>query len=149
MNNPDFKIFGDKELLKDCKINLKLGFQKYKDGKYDDIYLYKTILNKGEIKEFPYEDYDYIDIYVSKNDSLVSVLRFENIMRNANDYINHLYLKKEHNLIKILYVGRESGIKNEQGIHKILIPLEDFYKQENIKKNEEKEITKKLFFNNY
>ena len=49
-------------------------------------------------------------IYVSYNDSVVNILKFENIMRNANDHINHLYLTKEKDAIQLQYIGREADL---------------------------------------
>ncbi len=143
MKNENFNIYGDEELLKNSKINIveidDLGNEKT-----------KTLLFLGnkKIVEPKTETSAIYKVYISYKDSLVNVLKFENIMRNANDHINYLYLNKENDLIMLRYVGRESEIETKKGFGIFLLTKEEYYKVNNIEKEDVKK-NNELFFSEY
>ncbi len=144
MDNQEFKVFGDAELLNNTKITI------VEVGDFDSEKIRTLLFFGRRMKLKPETEVGVVyKIYISYKDSVVNVLKFDNVMRNANDHINHLYLEKEKDIINIIYVGRESEIRSKKGFYKILIPVEDFYKQEGIIKNEDKEKAKKLLFDIY
>jgi hypothetical protein len=144
MSKQDFKVYGEEVILKDCKINIFIEDET--GNKKQNTILYKGKLNKitpeTEIGEL-------YKIYVSYKDSHVNVLKFENIFRNASDQINHFYIDKRDDIISVMFVGREAEIKSKEGFTKILIPIDEYFKTQNI--TDEKLIAKEksYFFNSY
>ena len=132
MNKQNFKVFGEDDLLRNTKINI------VETGETGEK-IEKTFLFKGEKYdvEAEVETGGVYEVYVSYKDSLVNVLKFENVMRNANDYINHLYLTNTDNKINILYVGRESDIAKKKGFNVFLIALDEYYKIHDITSDNE------------
>ena len=141
MGKREFKVFGDKELLRECNINLQFLFQDYQEGKYHYTYIRKTILHQGIIREVPYEDFDLIEIYVSCKGSMVNVCKFENILRN---------MKEPPDIVLILEKNNKGDfIIKCDDLELILIPKEEFYKVNNIEKEKEIQKYNQLFFNEY
>lgn len=143
---PEFKVFGKDELLKDIKINLKVIRQaKYPDNEYT----VKTLLFNGERHMVQLEHAFIYETYFSYKDEFVGTLSFENIMKNTLDYINHIYVFKLEDKICIQYVGRKSQIENKKGFKSLpAMPIEDFYNLHGIK-NEQKDSFNQLFFGFY
>ena len=144
MNKQNFKVFGKQELLKNSKITIvELGDLNTENT--------ETVLFLGKEKEMEAktEVAAVYQIYVSYNDSVVNVLKFENIMRNANDHINHLYLTKEKDAIQLQYMGREADLVNKQGPGILLLSKEEFFKINNINTEQEIEKCENLFFNEF
>ncbi len=144
---PEFELYGDTVLLQNMKINmLSIKEEKYpnRESKIE------TFLYDGEKYKIQNQNVVNYEVYFSYKDSMVGVLKFENIMKWANDYINHLYVYKEKDTIYIQYIGRETQIKDKKGfISNPAIPLSDFYKKEKIISNVVKEEFEKKFFKYY
>ena len=121
MSNQNFKIIGDDELLKNCKITIVKTDE-------NGVSLKKSLLFKGEVFDVVSESEiaEIYDIYVSYKDSLVNQLNFENVFRNVDDRICNLYLNKKDEQFFVKFVGREIDLKNNQGFLKPLISLKDF-----------------------
>jgi hypothetical protein len=144
MDNQYFRIIGSEELLKHCQVNLLKIDERGRET-------LQTILCKGKLNQVKAENEIgciYI-FYVSYKDSMVNVLKIENIMRNANDHIDYLYLSKERDLIRFQYVGRESEIETKRGFGVFLLPKKEFYKINNIQDKNEIETKELLFFEYY
>lgn len=143
--HPEFKIYGDEALLKDIKINIKFIRKQYDR---DDEAKLVTALYEGKRYKVQERYADSYIFYLSYKDSLVTMFETENLMQHANDYINHLYVKKdEQGQIYLFYVGTETHIKNGWGLKTpSVIPLHQFFKKENITDKEEQEKYKSYFF---
>ncbi|WP_241280400.1 hypothetical protein [Chryseobacterium cucumeris] len=140
MNEQTFKVFGKEDILKNTKINIiKIDDRGAKTE--------NTLLFLG--KEYDInaetEAVATYELYVSYKDSLVNILKFENVMRNANDHINHIYLNEENNSINVIYIGRESDVVKHHGFMKTLMPKNDFYKANNISDDKTIEKYNQLF----
>lgn len=141
MDKREIKVLGDKELLKECDVNLQFLFQDYQEGKYHYTYICKTILHRGIIRAVPYEDFDLIEIYVSRKGSMVNVFKFENLLRN---------MKEPSDIVLILEKNNKGDVIIKcYGLELILIPKEEFYKVNNIENEEEIKRYDQLFFNEY
>lgn len=141
MNEQTFKVFGKEDILKNTKINIiKIDDRGTKTE--------NTLLFLG--KEYDINAETEVgatyELYVSYKDSLVNILKFENVMRNANDHINHIYLNEENNSINVIYIGRESDVDKHHGFMKTLMPINDFYKANNISDDKTIEKYSQLFF---
>ncbi len=141
MSKQDFKVFGDEKLLKNCKVNIVKIDASGTETK-------KTLLFSGRSQNVKSETETGVIywVYISYKDSLVNRFEFENIMRNANDYINHIYIEEIDSEIDFKYVGREKDLTDNKGYHQILIPLERYFDgnkiEEKLKKKENE-----MFFN--
>ena len=144
MNHQEFKVFGEKELLKNCKINV---FTTDETGATKQ----KTILDNGVINSVPYEIEiaEVHSLYVSYQKTKVNVLKFENVFRKANDQISNLYLTKKDDIITIIFVGREAEIPTQKGFKTVLLPIDDYFKMQNITDTKEVEEQKQLFFGTF
>ncbi len=144
MDNQNFKLFGNEELLTNSKINIV----KIDESGNKNV---QTLLFLGKQKNVIVETEVGVvyNVYVSYNDSVFNVLKFENVMRNANDHINHLYMTKENNSIYINYVGREAEIENKKGFGVFLLPKAEYFKLNNIENDDEKKKQNELFSSEY
>lgn len=142
MESKEFKVFGKEELLKNSKITII----EISDSEPDKV---QTLLNLGNVTKLKTENKVSLiyEIYISYKDSLVNVLKYENIMVNANDHINHIYINEEDSMIKVTYFGRESDLKSQEGFSKILLPKKEFFRINNIEKKEDIIKYEKFFFN--
>jgi len=144
---PDFKVIGDTSILQDVKINLEIIRQEEYPNNESAIV---TLYNKGKSYRPEIENAYKYKVYFSYKNSSVTVLKFENVMQWANDYINHLYVFKENEVIYIQYIGRKSEIEKRKGFKSTpAISLQDFYEKENITKEEEKQQVNDIFFKFY
>ena len=145
---PEFKIYGDEDLLKDIKINIKFTRDHYENGLESKLV---TALYKGKRYKVQGEYTFIYTFYLSYKDSLVTVREMENIMQYADGYINHLYIKKdEKDQIYLFYVGMEANIKKGWGFSTPpIMSLQKFFEKENITHKEEQEKYKNYFFNFY
>lgn len=144
MDNQNFKLFGDEELLTNSKINIV----KINEAGKKNV---QTLLFLGKQKDVIAETEVGVvyNVYVSYNDSVFNVLKFENVMRNASDHINHLYMTKENDSIYINYVGRETEIENKKGFGVFLVPKAEYFKLNNIDNDEEIKKQNDLFSDEY
>ncbi|WP_271784930.1 hypothetical protein [Aquimarina algiphila] len=144
---PEFELHGDTMLLQNMKINmLSIKEEKYpnRESKIE------TLLYDGEKYKIHNQNIVNYEVYFSYKDSLVGVLKFENVMKWAKDYINHLYVYKDKDSIYLQYIGRETQIQDKKGfMSSPAILLNDFYRKENIVSDKEKEVLKKKFFDFY
>lgn len=144
---PEFKVYGETDILQDVKINLEITRQAKYPNNESTI---ATLYDKGRKYSPQIEHAFSYKIYFSYKKSYVSVLKFENVMQWANDYINHLYVFKENDSIYIQYIGRKSEIDKRKGFISLpAIPLKDFYKKENITTQKEEQIINDKFFKFY
>lgn len=144
MDGQYFKVFGEKSILKDCKINI---YRVDENGNKKEI----TLLNNGVLFKIKSETdmaEDY-KVYISYRDRLINTLEFENVFRNANDQINHFYIDKKNEIISITFIGREVEIENKQGFTTILVPVDEYFEQKRISSEDLKDKEKKLFFDFY
>lgn len=141
MDQTEFKVYGNKELLDYSKINI---YQQDENGKKQT----ETLFYLGELKEFKPNDEIavFYEVYISYKDSLVNTLKFENVMRNANDHVNHIYIQKENDEISVIYIGRESEIETQKGFRTVLIPLNKYLELNHITSEKDKESTKNKFY---
>jgi len=148
MNDSNFKIFGDQNLLKDIKINI-VETRETRETRETGEKKVNTLLFLGKKSTIEAETETSVlyTVYVSYKDSLVNSLKFENIMRNSNTYINHLYISKKDDSIILTYIGRESKIN--EGVNIVLLPKKEFFRNNNIEKQEEMKDYENLFFDNY
>lgn len=146
--DPEFKIYGDEDLLKDIKINIKFIREYYQRDNESKLV---TALYKGKRYKVQEEYADTYIFYLSYKDSLVAMVEDENIMQYADGYINHLYVKKDENdQIYLFYVGMEADIKRGWGLKTPpVIPLHQFFEKEKITAPSEQEKYTKYFFNFY
>lgn len=144
---PEFKVYGDTKIIQDVKINLAITRQgEYPNNESAIITLY----DKGKKYTPQIKNALAYKVYFSYKESYVTVLKFENVMQWANDYINHLYIYKENDAIYIQYIGRNSDIDPRKGFKSLpLISLNDFYEKENIITEKQKEETRNIFFKFY
>jgi len=144
---PEFKVLGEVAVLQDIKINLEIIRQaKYPNNESTIVTLY----NKGKKYNPEIEKATAYNIYFSYKEQSVGILKFENVMQWANDYINHLYVSKENDAIYMQYIGRKSEIDKKKGFKSMpAIPLKDFYIKNNIVTDEKKEDQKEKFFKFY
>lgn len=141
MNEQTFKVFGKENIVKNTKINIIKTDDRGAKTENTLLFLGKEYDINAET-----EVGTNYKIYVSYKDSLVNILKFENIMRNANDHINHIYLNEENNNINVIYIGRESDVAKHHGFMKTLIPKNDFYKANDISDDKMIEKYNQLFF---
>lgn len=115
MDNEYFQVFGKKEVLDKCKINLVKIDEAGKDSLYN-------ILCNGKLNRVKAENESaaIYKFYISYNNSSVEVLKTENIFRNATDQVNYLYLEEKDHLIYVKFVGRKANIENSE-FNKVLI----------------------------
>ncbi len=142
MNKEDFKVFGEEVILKDCKINIKKSYAENNNKT-------ETVFFNGKLRNIEPDNYAVYSIYLSFKDSLVNVIHMENVFYGASDQINHFYIDKKQNMISVLFVGRESEIKSKKGFQKILIPIDDYFKTQNITDEKLIQEEKGKFFNLY
>ena len=144
MSNQNFKIIGDDELLKNCKITIVKTDE-------NGVSLKKSLLFKGEVFDVVSESEiaEIYDIYVSYKDSLVNQLNFENVFRNVDDRICNLYLNKKDEQFFVKFVGREIDLKNNQGFLKPLISLKDFLNVNKIVEDSARSKVEENFFSFY
>jgi hypothetical protein len=144
MNHQEFNVFGDKELLNNCKINV---FTTDETGATKQM----TLLENGLTNSVPYEIEiaEMHSLYISYQKTKVNVLKFENVFRKANDQISNLYLTKKDDVITIIFVGREAEIPIQKGFKTVLLPIDDYFKKQNITDSKEVEEQKQLFFGTY
>lgn len=139
MKEPDFRVFGDESLLKDWKINV------YKVDENSETT--KTLLYKGNCYEVESLENDirYI-VYFSYKDSLVNTIEYENIMGGEDNQINQIYLSKNDNVVSCKFIGLKEFLKKiEERPETILIPIEEYTKINNSKKED----VRKKFFDYY
>lgn len=142
MENENFIVFGDENLLKNCKINISKIYSSNKQKT-------ETLLFNGKTNNIKTDLDAVYKMYFSYNDTLVSTLKMENIFYGASDQINHFYIQKKEDAITVMFVGREADLKKGQGFKTILIPLDEYFKTENIFEDKLKTELKDLFFNEY
>jgi hypothetical protein len=138
MNEQKIKVIGEESLLKDCKINISTSTEINKKTT-------ESLLYKGKIKEIPIDNEtgEFYKIYVSYNDSLVTSIEFENILRNMNNPPDvFLIIEKNNNG----FIGVKKTHSKE---FSILLPIEDYFKLNKIDDEETKNKEKKLFFDSY
>ncbi|WP_144283268.1 hypothetical protein [Chryseobacterium echinoideorum] len=129
MNENNFEVIGNNELLKDVKVNCTFTIYKNENITYET----KTLLYNGESIVIPYdESYSFYEFHISYKDNFVESFRMENIFRNAYDQINHLYLERNKNdEILFWFVGRKADVGSNDVYKKILIP-KDIYMKKNL-----------------
>lgn len=134
MKENKFIISGDTELLKNSKICIVKTSETGKKKIGSALYL-----NEQELIIVNNDIAEYYKIYVSFKDSLVTVLKFENINRNIAKEDITLIMEKDKNGLVGIRNGHSSSIK-------ILIPLEEYLKKENIGDTNKINEEKKYFF---
>ena len=126
-----FKLFGDKELLDNMKINIESILEE--DYPY---YIKKieSLLYETKVHNIDNEEIWWYKIYFSYKDSLFGVLEFENVGQWAPDYINHLYVEKnEEGKITLFHVDQESSIEKGYGLRsQPAITKEEFFAGKNM-----------------
>lgn len=140
---PKFELYGDAVLLQNMKINML----SIKDVKYpNSASKIETLLFEGEKYNVQNNDVMSYEVYFSYKDSLVGVLKFENIMKWANDYINHLYVYKDEGGIYLQYIGRETEIKDKKGFISLpAMSINEFHEKEKIVSKVKKEQVERFF----
>lgn len=144
MENSNFEIYGNEELIKHSKINIVKIDDNGNERQQTLLFFGKTNIIKAET-----EVGATYKVYISYKDSLVNVLQFENVMRYANDHINRFYMIREKDYISVLYIGRKANLNNKEGFRVFLIPTKDFFKLNAIEDKEDKNKYKKLFFTKF
>lgn len=144
MDKQDFKVYGDTLLLKECKINIIKINESGVATKQTLLYNGKQFLVESES-----EIAEAYTVYFSYKDSLINVLKYENIFRNTNDQVNHFYFAKNKGTISVKFVGRRDDLKNKQGFTTTLIPFDEYQKRNTIDEQKDKEEIKQLFFTLY
>jgi hypothetical protein len=142
---PRFKLFGDKDTLKDMKINVKAGVQGEKVPM-------KTLLHNGKRIKVQYQDADDYSIYFSYLDSFVGKIYFDNINQWADDFIHHVYVNKDNDTIYVLHIGRKSHTKRLlefKSERTSVIPLNQYFAEKGITVKDEQELEKQKFFDFY
>ena len=137
MDKQKFKVFGEESLLKDCKINI-INLTGVKQG------IVETLLYKGKIKEISIDDEvgEVYRVYVSYNDSLVTTIKFEDILRNMKNPPDIAFVIQKNDNGFIGIKGTAEGLS-------ILTPIDDYFKKNKIDNEETKNKEKKLFFDYY
>lgn len=143
MKEKEFMVFGDKELLKNCKINVQktdeLG------NKKTESLLYNGLINKVYFAS----NSTIYKVYLSYNDSLFTSITYENILKNSDDEINHFYLEKKKEVIGTKFIGQKKDLKNAEGIVILFTSLQAYYDKENITDDKIKKEVKEYFLNQY
>ncbi len=144
MKDQYFEVHGDTNLLKAVTINI----YSITEDNHSSVksLLYNGVV--GKIKAVT-EIACVYTLFISNQDSLVNTLKFENVMRNAKDPVNQIYLSEENDEIFISYVGRESDIEERKGFKTRLIPLDLYFEQNNITKESDKTEMKEKFFDKF
>ncbi|MCG8894619.1 hypothetical protein G1K97_13050 [Tenacibaculum finnmarkense] len=126
---------------------MKINMLSVKDVKYpNSASKIETLLFEGEKYNVQNNDVMSYEVYFSYKDSLVGVLKFENIMKWANDYINHLYVYKGEDGIYLQYIGREAEIKDKKGFVSLpAMSINEFYEKEKIVSKVKKEQVERFF----
>lgn len=143
MTNKEFNVFGDKELLKDCRINIvttdELGNLKK-----------ESLLINGQLnKVFVTKTSAIYSIYFSYKDSLYASIDYENIMKGRDDEVNNFYLEQKKEVVGVKFISSRSDLKDFSGEVTLFTTLLDYYDKHGIKDDlEEKEI-KEYFMNTY
>lgn len=154
MEKQNFKVFGEKSLLKDCKINIAT----YKQIGYDTVASkpiaseeFKTLLFNGDTYSVESQADDALYItYISYKDSLLCAFKYENIMGGEKSQINHFYIQKNEDMITFKFVGNETFLKeiNNRPIN-VLIPVDEYFIENRITDKDLISREKKLFFDRY
>lgn len=142
---PAFKIFGDSAILEKMVINVENSINDTKYPGYSDSKV-QTQLYKGKQQSFKNSDVISYSIYFSYENK-VNKLKFDNIMSDREGHVNYLYVFKKDDGIYLKYYGVESDIQEEIGpTSGITIPLEEYFKENNILDKEEQQFYQERFF---
>lgn len=131
MDNEYFQVFGNKELLEKCKINLV----KIDETGNESV---NNILCNGKLNQIKTENESaaIYKFYFSYKDSYVELLTTENIFRNASDQVNNLYIEEKDSIIYVKFIGRKLDIEKDDVFRKALINKEKYYEINAISHND-------------
>ena len=143
---PAFKVYGDATILENMVINIENSINDAKYPGYSDTKV-QTLLYKGKQQAFRNSDVISYSIYFSYENK-VNKLTFDNIMSDRQGHINYLYVFKKDDGVYLKYYGVESNVQKEIGpISGITIPLDEYFRENNILDEQEQQFYQLRFFN--
>jgi hypothetical protein len=144
MNEQEFKVFGENEVLKNCKINIVKVNEQGVEKK-------ETLLCNG--KQYSIKTEDEVGaiytVYFSYNDSLVNIIKYENILRGTNEEINNFYITKNQSAVLAKLIGKKNNLKIGKGHQVVLMPIVDYFKEQKIESEQDQIRIRILFLDNY
>ncbi len=143
MTNKQFNVFGDKELLKECKINV------FKSDDMSNTKKESLLVNGNINKVFAVDNSTIYTIYLSYKDSLYASVDYENILKGHDDEINHFYLEQKKEAVGVKFIGRKSDLKDFYGSVTLFSNLSEYYEKHGITDDKEKREIKEYFNNTY
>lgn len=142
---PEFKVFGSPVILEEMIINIE-SFTN--DPLYTGYPVSKiqTQLYKGQQQTFSNDDVIRYSIYFSYNNR-VGNLSFDNIYRDIDGHINHIYVFTKDDDIYLRHYGLWSDIEEKNGpTSDIALLFDNFFQKNNISDENDREIYKVKFF---